>query len=58
MVKPKLNEFERKLKEQNQKLEKQLRNQNQNLTNKLLAFSSIIEKQLESVNRTLYGMVF
>ena len=64
MVKPKLNEFERKLKEQNQKLEKQLRNQN--LTNKLLAFTSIInglEKQLESLNRTLenqklYGMEF
>ena len=62
MVKPKLNEIERKLKDLNQKLE----NQNTNLAAKIIAFTSIIdrlEKQLEGVNQTLknlklYGMVF
>ena len=60
MVKPKLNEIERKLKDLNQKLE----NQNTNLAAKIIAFTSIIdrlEKQLEGVNQTLknlklYGM--
>ena len=61
-----MNKLNTKLAEVDQKLEKQLGNQNQTLTDKLSAFSSIIdrlEKQLEGVNQTLKilstnGMVF
>ena len=63
-----MNKLNTKLAEVDQKLEKQLGNQNQTLTDKLSAFSSIIdrlEKQLEGVNQTLqnvkpkfYGIVF
>ena len=60
-----MNKLDTKFAQVDQKLEKQLGNQNRNLTDKLSAFSSIIdrlEKQLEGVNQTLksltYGMVF
>ena len=63
-----MNKLNTKLAEVDQKLEKQLGNQNQTLTDKLSAFSSIIdrlEKQLEGVNQTLqnvkpkfHGIVF
>ena len=63
-----MNKLNTKLAQVDQKLEKQLGNQNQTLTDKLSAFSSIIdrlEKQLEGVNQTLqnikpkfYGIVF
>ena len=64
-----MNKLNTKLAQVDQKLEKQLGNQNQTLTDKLSAFSSIIdrlEKQLEGVNQTLqkyvkpkfYGIVY
>ena len=60
-----MNKLNTKLAQVDKKLEKQLGNQNRSLTDKLSAFSSIIdrlEKQLEGVNQTLksltYGMVF
>ena len=62
-----MNKLDTKFAQVDQKLEKQLGNQNKTLTDKLGAFSSIIdrlEKQLEGVNQTLkilsksYGMVF
>ena len=61
-----MNKLDTKLAQVDQKLEKQLGNQNKTLTDKLGAFSSIIdrlEKQLEGVNQTLKilstnGMVF
>ena len=63
-----MNKLNTKLAQVDKKLEKQLGNQNQTLTDKLSAFSSIIdrlEKQLEGVNQTLqnikpkfYGIVF
>ena len=60
-----MNKLDTKFAQVDQKLEKQLGNQNRSLTDKLGAFSSIIdrlEKQLEGVNQTLksltYGMVF
>ena len=61
-----MNKLDTKFAQVDQKLEKQLGNQNRSLTDKLSAFSSIIdrlEKQLEGVNQTLKilstnGMVF
>ena len=61
-----MNKLDTKFAQVDQKLEKQLGNQNKTLTDKLGAFSSIIdrlEKQLEGVNQKLKilstnGMVF